>query len=219
MVRKAKGATPKKPRKKTVKKPECPLFPRAGDVLGFDPGTSNCGQAYVDSIRGIAKPRVHKFSKGKKSTLTNILEEIYKKLNRDRQVQACVARAQATKGEHPHIVIENQEGVSFGKGKFALALRMIRMNAVAGAIAMYFRDRGFKHVRLLAKSQKWILASAAAKTKGRSSKVLKKLYKESSLHVMKNTNSKTALQWLKKHPKKAQHVHDAVVMAMYELQE
>lgn len=209
----AKLTKPVKKVQAKLTKPDFSMFKKQGDVLSFDPGSSNCGQAYVSSTRGVAKPRVHKFVKGKKNSMDQIIERVFKKLDKDKQVQACVKRAAETNGNHPIIAIENQEGISgAGRGKFNLAIRMIRMGTIAGAIAMYFHCRGFKHVQLLAKKNKWTLTSKGLYAK---SKVLKPLYKKASMYLIQKTHSETAIEWIKKNRAKAQHVHDAVVQAMY----
>lgn len=186
------------------------LFKKKGMVLSFDPGTVNCGQALICSKKGIAKPRVHKFIKKKNDSLSKIISRIYQKFSKDTQIQACIRKAKKTNGLVPEVVIENQEGVSSG---FKLAVRMIRMGTVAGAIAMFFWSHGFKNVHLVSKSQKWV----KHKPTGNKSKALKKAYKESALHVIRETDSGIVESWLKDNKKKAQHVYDAIVQGMYML--
>jgi len=198
-----------------VKMPvDIPWCNRSNDieVLSFDPGQVNCGQVYLKRTKKggfIHFPKVYNFQRKLDSNdLSGIIKNINILFGKNKGIKYALQACEETKGEYPHIKIETQEG--FPKGNYSLAKAMARMSNIAGAIFMYFIDRGFKNVHFIPKQTKWrpkfLDVQRGSNPKVANRRVVK--------YLLKNLKDKSFAKWKKKHPTTQQHVIDCIAQGV-----
>jgi hypothetical protein len=129
------------------------------------------------------------------------------------------------------VSIENQEGLSLvpNKNNMFLANQMIRMNAIAAAIAVFFICKGIP-VRMVGKNAKWKTAiDASNKKKGKVQKrehrkaenvsYLKHLLSKGTRNSVPEVRRSSAriMRWIEKNNKIANHVADSALQGMHRL--
>lgn len=135
--------------------------------LSYDPGTRHIGQGlvsikenldtnidtnyqfeHVKIIDCIGKDGVKKSETGK------ILDNLNKHLSTDKTVQEFIRLSQDPR-YNTEVTIESQEGLTNSHGnKFFLAVAMIQMGTISGAIYEFFASKGIK-VTFVHKKAKW----------------------------------------------------------------
>jgi len=211
--------------------------------LYFDPGTRNIGEAIV-SFRATANKNtdIHYHTEFVKHVdcigdATNadtgaILKNLSNYLKTDANIEKFMELANDPTKYDIEVAIEQQEGITKGPGGFNLAVAMIKMGTVSGAIFEFFSSKNIPVV-FVSKKAKWMysekeLEKYKPKKREQSNKVIgikKRNYHKINtkrivldiLKRQKTTKSNQILKWMQKNKSKAQHVQDSILGAMHRI--
>lgn len=190
--------------------------------LYIDIGTRNFGQALV-SVSNNSNPNdynrfeieyvnVYDFiEEGSKSDTEHILKNLNKYLDENKLIKECHRLNNNPSLYDLHISIENQEGLLVCKKNNFLAMAMIKMGIISGALYQYFNSKKF-NVKFCHKREKLILCKKSKNHKTNINSTVKT--------ILKNQNTRKSRRiekWTKLNKKKAQHVNDSISGAMYNL--
>jgi hypothetical protein len=193
--------------------------------LYFDPGSRNLGQALISLKSEKNKSDFNNYvveyvgvfdcvQDGNKSNTETILNNLSHFLDTNKLIKKCISMHTNAENKYDlEVSIECQEGLQPGKG-FWLAVSMIKMGIISGAIYQFFKSQKIS-VTFSNKKSKYInnnLDICKKKGKKNTSKH-KKNIQSTIMHLLKDQNtikSARILKWLQNNKNKSQHVYDSV---------